>query len=345
MRPALGFFLAAALAAGAGSDAFAQASPGRTAVAVEAQAAITAQVEHLYRTLGEIVAINSVEITTQRAGVIQQLNFVEGTDVEAGATLVQIDNRTEQSELRSAASKRDLARQTLQRTQELARLSLRPLAEQQRDAAALVAAEAEYQARSVALDILAIKAPFDGVITGRRVSAGAFVSPGQTIAVLQNLDRLRVRFRLPQRLLSDVRPGQLMRVTPPRTDDRTFVTSRVSSVDPVLDAATRLAIAEGVIDNSRSLLRPGSFVRIAVVTKVVDDAVVVPSVALVQSLTGDFVFVVEGDKARRVRVRIGERRDGFAEIEEGVATGALVVTEGQFKLEDGSTVQVVQSGK
>ena len=318
----------------------AQVATPRTAIAVRVEPARTQRVERLLQTIGESVSMEKVDVTTQRAGIIRKLLFHEGEDVARGAPLLEMDSRVEQSDLRSAAAKRELARQTLERTRELTQRALRPLAEQQRDVAALVAAEADYQSAAVALDILTVRAPFAGTITNRLVSAGAFLSPGQTVATLQNLDQVQIHFRLPQRQYDRVRVGQLMRVTAQLGNSREIET-QVSRLSPVLNADTHFARAEAIIGGARDLLEPGSFVRVAVVLSVAEKAVTVPAAAVVQSLTGDYVYTVEGTRARRLSVQIGERRDGFAEIVKGLAADQPVVVEGQFKLEDGSTVQVV----
>ncbi|KMO30910.1 efflux RND transporter periplasmic adaptor subunit [Methylobacterium aquaticum] len=310
------------------------------AIAVQVQTSRLARAERLYRSLGEVVSVNKIDITTQRPGTIDQIFFIDSQPVAENAPLVQMDSRAAVADLRNSTAQLHLARQNLSRTQELAAKALVPLVEQQRTTAAAEAAEADFQARTVAVEILTIRAPFSGVITDRKVSAGAYVSPGQPIATLQNLDRVRVRFRVPQRLSREVRIGQTVRVTSNLGD--VAVDTTVSRIDPVLDAETRLLSLEAEVDNARDVLRPGSFVRVALVLSVSENAVLVPSEALVQSLTGEYLFVVDGDRVRRATVRVGEKRDGFAEIVAGLPAGAEVVTDGQFKLQDGAAIRIVQ---
>jgi membrane fusion protein (multidrug efflux system) len=114
----------------------------------------------------------------------------------------------------------------------------------------------------------------------------------------------------------------------------------VARIDPVLDASTRLLTIEAEVSNARGALRPGSFIRVALVLSVSEHAVIVPVEAVVQTLTGTYVYAVRDGIAHRVTVQVGEKRDGFAEVLDGLSAGVQVVIEGQFKLEDGAAVQV-----
>lgn len=334
----LGLSLTAPPVAAQAPPGLATSAAARPVVSVEIQPAQKGRAERLYRTVGEIVAIDSVQITTQTPGIIQRLMFDEGSAVEAGAPLVQLDDRTAQAALRNAASQRDLAHQTAVRTRDLASHGLNPAASLERDNAAMVAAEAHFQSRSIEVETLTLRAPFAGTLTDRQVSVGAFLNPGQPVATLQNLDRLRLRFRLPQRLVPETRAGQAVRVEINLAPGR-MVETRVSLVEPVVDEATRLVRVLAEIDNRERLFRPGSFARIALVLSVTEEAVLVPAEAVVQSLAGPYVFAVADGVARRVAVTLGERRDGLVEIRSGLAVGTPVVTQGQFKIEDGSPVR------
>jgi multidrug efflux pump subunit AcrA (membrane-fusion protein) len=92
------------------------------------------------------------------------------------------------------------------------------------------------------------------------------------------------------------------------------------------------------IDNRQRLLRPGSFARVALVLSVEEDAVLVPTEAIVPSISGPYVFVVADGIARRVGVSVGERQGGLTHVLRGVEAGVQVVSQGQFKVQDGSPV-------
>ena len=332
----------AAVSAALGGRSAAGQSPAagvgaRPAVAVEIKAAQRGRAERLYRTVGEIVAVQEVQIASQTAGIVERLLFDDSAAVDAGAPLVQLDDRSAQAALSNAAAQRDLHRQNLARVRDLASRGLQPTVDLERETAALAAAESDFRLRSVQLDMLTLRAPFAGTLTERQISVGAFVSPGMAIATLRNLDRIRVRFRLPQRLLSAARAGQTLRVESNLAPGGA-VETRVSVVEPVVDEATRMVRVLAEIDNRQRLLRPGSFARVALVLSVEEDAVLVPTEAIVPSISGPYVFVVADGIARRAGVSVGERQGGLTHVLHGVEAGVQVVSQGQFKVQDGSPV-------
>ena len=157
---------------------------------------------------------------------------------------------------------------------------------------------------------------------------------------LQSVKRLQLNFKVPQYLFNEVAVGQMVRVT--SNISKSVLETRVSHIDAVLDAETRLLSLQADIDNSHSTpsLTAGTFARIELVLSVRNDAVLVPETAINNSLSGDFVFVANADKAERRVVVIGATKEGFTEIMSGLRAGETVITDGQFKLEDGGSIRI-----
>jgi membrane fusion protein (multidrug efflux system) len=307
-------------------------------VEVLAAEAVTGNAETVYRSLGEVISSESIGITSTTPGTIEKLFFSDGAVVSKGDRLIQMDRRMASTLLQNSKAQLDLAEKTLSRTQDLFKKQLRTQVDLQKDTAALASAQAEYDAKKTSLDVLTITAPFDGVLSNREASVGAFINPGQPIVTLQSLNKLELKFKVPQILSDKVAIGQAVRVTS-NVDDRTLDT-KVSRIGAVLDQDTRLLALQAEITDPLGLLRAGTFVRIELVLAERNNAVLVPEAAVIHNLSGDYVFVANGERAERKIVTLGETRDGFTEILSGLTAGTKVITQGQFKLEDGGTIAV-----
>jgi cobalt-zinc-cadmium efflux system membrane fusion protein len=174
-----------------------------------------------------------------------------------------------------------------------------------------------------------LSAPFDGVIVDRHVVAGEVAGPERPIFVVADLSTVWVEINVYQRDLAAVRPGERVRIEAGAgVGDGE---GSVSYVSPVLDQATRTAIARVVLANPDGRWRPGLFVT----ARILDPQpapVVVPRTAL-QRIDGQpVVFGVHGDEVEPRPVRIGRQGRHLAEIVTGLAAGERYATDGTFLL-------------
>jgi membrane fusion protein (multidrug efflux system) len=139
--------------------------------------------------------------------------------------------------------------------------------------------------------------------------------------------------------MAQVKVGQPLSINLDAIPGKTFE-GRVFAVNPLLDAAGRAVVIRAQVRNADTSLRPGMFARVRLVTKDVQNALVVPEQALVPLGEEQFVFKVVDGKALRAKVEVGQRRDGKAEVVQGVGPDDTIVTAGQLKLRDGVAVRI-----
>lgn len=190
------------------------------------------------------------------------------------------------------------------------------------------------------LDKAIIRAPFDGLVGLRQVSAGAYVTPGQDIARLTALDPMKVDFRVAETMLADIRVDQPLEVQVDAYPEQRFKGS-VYAIDPVVDEAGRSVLIRARIGNPDQLLRPGLFARVHLVVERAEQAVTVPEEALMPSGNAVMVFKVVDGKVEPAPVRTGLRQGGRVQIEEGLAPGDMVITAGHLKVRPGAPVTIV----
>ena len=205
--------------------------------------------------------------------------------------------------------------------------------------AQLASQEAKIQLVQAKLALATIKAPFTGVVGLRAVGVGDFVSIGKPLITLTNIDPIKVDFRVPEIFLTQVKVGQPIQLKVDAVPDRPF-TGQVFAIDPVVDVNGRAVKLRATIPNGDLVLKPGLFARVTVVVDKRDNALLVPETAVVPDGVGKAVFVVEGGKARRMPVELGKRLLGKVEVVKGLKAGQQIVTAGQMRLRDGSTVAI-----
>ena len=322
------------------SSAAAAEAPPRQAVAVEAaRVSVDTVVEDL-RAVGTLRPNEAVAVAPEIAGRVARMPFREGQAVAAGAVLVELDASILRAELAKARSDLTLARANHERVSALAKRGLATQRSLDEARAALQVAEADYQLAQARLEKATIKAPLAGVVGLRTVSVGAYVTPGQRIVELADIDPVKAEFRVPELALPELRRGQPIRVTVDALPGRTF-DGEIDAIDPTVDVAGRAVRLRARIPNPRGELSPGLFARVQIVVGRRENALLVPESAVFAEGTRRFVYRVIGGHAVRTAVQLGQRRPGQVEVRKGLARGDVVVTAGQQQVNDGAAVDVV----
>lgn len=284
---------------------------------------------------GQVEAIQAIELRPEIEGRIVAIPATEGTEVEAGAPLVRIDDQELKAQVAKAEADRDLARQALARARDL-------LAQKASSAADLEKAEATARSTQAELDLLTlrlnrttVRAPFAGVVGQRYVSLGDYVTTGTRLVSLQTVNPQRIAFTVPERFATRLRRGQRVEFRVASLPGQTF-TGVVDFVDPVVQLPARTILIKAVVPNPRRQLSAGMFAEARLATDMRPRAVIVPEDALLPLQGAFFVWVSKDNKATRRQVGIGVRTPGFVEVRSGVEAGEQVVVGGQERLFEGA---------
>jgi membrane fusion protein (multidrug efflux system) len=180
------------------------------------------------------------------------------------------------------------------------------------------------------------------------VTAGQYLNPGDKVVTLQALDPILVDFRVPQGQLSRIAVGQSVQVSTDAFAGQVFA-GKVTAIDPRVDPATRNFQVEASVDNSTRKLLPGMFARVAVLSGSVQHNLTLPQTAITYNPYGATVFVAVKSKdgksltAQQVFVEVGATRGDQAAITSGIKAGEEIVTSGQLKLKNGTSLIVDNS--
>jgi membrane fusion protein, multidrug efflux system len=311
-------------------------------VAVEAATARGATTTTDIRAIGSLRSDESVQIASEIAGRIEQINFTEGGVVAAGDLLVKLDDNLVEAEVADAKARFELAQANDARAKKLEPSGFVTGKKVDEAEATLETTRAALELARVRLSKHVIKAPFAGTVGLRKVSPGGYIGVGTAIVNLEKIDVLKLDFKLPELFLASVGVGQNVDVIVDAHPGRTFL-GEIYAIDPLVDVNGRALALRAKLPNADLLLRPGLFARVLVKGKQTREVVLAPESAIVPRGGENFVFRIEAGKAIESKVKLGERRGAEVEILEGVLPNTLLVTAGQLKLRNGLPVEVIET--
>jgi membrane fusion protein, multidrug efflux system len=336
MKQAFALFTVAVLLAGCGGQANTGRKPQPPTIAV-APVEVTRFVDRI-EAVGTARANEQVTLAAPVTERILRLNFDDGQYIARGQVIAVLAQGQESAQLAEARARAQEARQQLSR---LNALKSRGFATNSAvDAQVALAAQAGAQAAEARASMgdRVVRAPFSGWVSLRNISAGAVVTAGTPIAQVSDISRIKLDFPVPETVLSQVRPGQVIEAVAAAYPTQPF-RGTIDSIDPVLNPETRAATVRAVLPNPDRHLKPGMLLTVRI-QAAARTAPSVPELAVVGDGSDTYVFTLDGDKAKRVRVRTGLRQDGRVEILAGTAPGQRVVTDGVVKITDGQRVQL-----
>lgn len=288
--------------------------------------------------VGQLEAEESVQIRSEVSGLIESVGFQEGQEVAQGTVLFRLRDAEQRARLHEAQATLALARDVYQRTQALAQRNVAAAAQREKANAELAAAEARVELAAVALERTTIEAPFEGVMGVRLVSPGDRIDTKEPLAEIHAVKRLVLRFTLPEVALLLAKQGARLDFSVAPYPGETFP-GEVFFVSPILDPTTRRMMLKAYVPNDDRKLRPGLFANIRVEIGREEQALVVPEDAIAYDSNGSFVWRVgEDQKAERVPVGLGIRRDGFVQVKTGLRAGDRIVAGGTHKVTQGGAI-------
>jgi RND family efflux transporter MFP subunit len=340
-----------------GSGTTAQVAPRPQAVSVEVAKAEKKPVPVDVDSIGAVTPISSVALKSRLETTIVAVHFEDGARVKEGDPLFtldsrQIDAQIAQAEGNLARSKSQLvaAERDVRRFNELIGKGATTQVSVDNAKTAVDTATATIQADQAILDNLKVQksytnitAPISGRISAATVKVGNFVRPADTspLATINQMAPVYVTFAIPQRVLSDLRDamktGQSS-VTATIPGNGKSETGTIAMVENTVDATTGMVTVRGIMGNESELLWPGILVNTRLTVRT-EEAVIVPSVGVQRSQTGNFVFVVRDGKAQVQPVTISRTFQGFSVVDSGLQGGEDIVVDGQLLLSNGTAVE------
>jgi membrane fusion protein (multidrug efflux system) len=342
-----GLVAAAALMGFQMTGAYLAASTGDKSGAVQVQAdpipVLTEPAQEMsfadsVEAVGTSRAHRAVVLFSQANGRIDHIAFSGGEKVSKGAVILTLENGAEQAALKSAAATLTEARASFERQQRLQSSGSTSEATLEAARAGLLRAEAESDMAAVALDDLILRAPFDGVLGMLDLSPGQLIKTTDELTTLDDLSRIEVDFRIPERHMARVALGLKVQLTSAAWPGRIFE-GEISAIDTRVDPDTRSIGLRALIDNSDGALAPGMFIEVTLVLSN-RDAIAVPERALTVSGDRSYINVIRDGHAVQLDIVPGQSLNGLIEVAGGDLTpGTPVIVSNLQRLRDGVPVR------
>jgi multidrug efflux system membrane fusion protein len=335
--------------------------PVRQAVPVSVQTATKSSVPLELSVIGNVIPIATVAVKSRVDGQLQRVFFEEGQFVKKGAPLFQIDSGPfrivlAQARANLAKDSAQLKNAQLEAKRAEALLTDKLVSQQEHDQktslvdtlqAALQADQALVAGAQGNVDYTAISSPISGRTGGLQVAAGNLVKANTDppLVVIRQISPIYVSFAAPADQLPDIRrfseQGSLaVQIRVPNQEQAT-ASGSLTFIDNTVDTATGTIGLKATFANEDRALWPGQFVRVSLLLSSLTDAVVVPSRAVQAGQQGDHVFVVTKELTAQSRaVTTGVRFGELIVIEQGLAVGEQVVTDGQLNLVPGTKIEI-----
>ena len=301
---------------------------------------------------GSLRAVRGADLSAQASGIVDEIHFDSGNDVPAGKLLLRLRPIDDYALLQQLEAAAELAGQNYKRDQEQFAAQAISQAVIDSDVATLKTARAQVAAQHALIEQKIVTAPFAGRLGIRQVDLGQYLAAGTTVVTLQALDPILVDFYLPQQALSRIKIGQAVGAMVDTYPGKPFK-GVIEAINSKVDAASRNVQVRASFHNADRLLLPGMYATVSIDAGDEIAQITLPQAAITYNPYGDTVFVVEqagtDDKGKprsivkQRFVKLGATRGDQVAVLSGIKAGEIVVTGGQMKLRNGSSVTINNS--
>lgn len=302
-----------------------QKSKGAEPTLVDVLVVVPRPISNQIEANGSVMANEYVELHPEISGRIVYLNVPEGASVTRGTVVARINDADLQATMAKSKAQLDLYVKTEERAKKL--LDINGINEADYDLAVsnVNSTRADIDYTQAQLDKTIIRAPFDGVVGLRQVSPGAYVTPANIIATVQQVDKIKVDFTLPEEYATLIRPGSLVDI---QLDASTNSRRKglIVATEPQINTTSRNLKVRALLKDG--LAHPGAFVKVFVNVGANKRAIMVPTNCIIPEDKNNQVIVVKSGRAKVVNVETGVREADNIEITKGLVTGDTVVVTG-----------------
>ncbi len=312
--------------------------------------------------VGSLRAVRGADLSAQASGVVDQISFESGNQVGQGAVLLRLRPNDDPAKLAQLQATATLAEQTLKRDQEQLAAQAISQATVDTDVANLASAQAQVAQQRALMEEKIVRAPFAGRLGIRQIDEGQYLTAGATVVTLQALDPIYIDFYVPQQELATLRRGEPVSATVDAYPGVSF-SGVVASINSKVDSASRNVQVRGSFPNPGQKLVPGMYATVMIDEGPARSLLTLPQTAISYNPYGDVVYIVEQKSTdqngteqkgtdqnappplvvQQRFVKLGPTRGDQVAVESGLEAGDTVVTAGQMKLHNGSSVIVNNS--
>ncbi len=287
---------------------------------------------------GSLEANEQILVRSEVSGIVEQIFFNEGSQVSQGQVLFKVNDVELRANLIQTKTAQTLASENERRAKLL--LDKEAISREEYDIASadFKTAKAQTQLINAQLAKTSVRAPFSGTIGLRSISKGTYVTPETVVAQLVNTSQLKITFSVPEKYASQIKTGSKISFSVPGSAEK--FSAEIYAIDPQIELSTRTLRVRAVAKNTQGKLYPGTYANVTLPLEKIEDAIFVPTEALIPIQNGKKLFISENGKAKEVIVTTGSRTDKDILITSGLKPGDTVLTSGVMTVKNDMPVKV-----
>lgn len=287
---------------------------------------------------GSIEANEQVEIRSEVSGLVENINFQEGSNVSKGQLLFKVNDIELRALLTQAKTKEGLASENERRAKLL--LQKEAISQEEYDLARADYKSTQAQSQLINAQIAktSVRAPFSGKIGLRSISPGTYITPSTLVAKLVNISKLKITFSIPEKYANQIRTNSNIRFSVSGSSEK--YTAKIYAIEPEVAIETRTLQVRAIAENIDGKLLPGTFADVEMPLDIIKNAIVVPSEAIIPVQNGKKVFISFKGMAKEVMVETATRTDASILILSGLNVGDTLLTSGVMALKNETPVTV-----
>ncbi|WP_291119242.1 efflux RND transporter periplasmic adaptor subunit [Flavobacterium sp. UBA6135] len=287
---------------------------------------------------GSIEANEQIEVRSEVSGVVQGIYFNEGQMVSKGQQLVKVNDLELRAQLSQAKTKQALAAENERRAKLL--LQKEAISQEEFDMASaeLQSAQAQTQLIQAQIAKTSIVAPFSGKIGLRSISPGTYVSPTNLIAILVNTTQVKLTFSVPEKYAGLIKINTPISFT--TANSKETHTAKIYALEPAIEQTTRTMQIRAVAENKEGMLIPGTYANIVLPLEAINDAILIPTEAIIPIQNGKKVFISEKGLAKEVIIETSNRTEKEILVTSGLKVGDTVITSGIMAIRNGAPLNI-----
>jgi len=310
----------------------------QTAMTVVGHIVKTGPVSEPIQLPGTLLPMEETQIQAEVSGRVVSHSIQEGAYVNKGTLLVKLFDGDLQAQLKKLEVQLQIAEKTEERNKELLKIS--GISQQDYDLSFLQVSNIKADIELLRTNIVKteIRAPFNGKIGFRNISNCAYITPAIVITSLRQVSQMKLQFSVPEKYTSKIRIGQSISFST-EGSSRKFI-AKVYATESTVSETTRGLNVRCMVQQNDAALVPGSFAKVDMDFAKNDNAVLVPSQAILPQARGKKLIVYKGGIAAFVDVQTGIRDSANIEIISGVVPGDTIITTGLLGLKPDAKVKL-----
>ena len=335
----LGGFIVYRISANSSKNESPKAGAGKaSSMTVEGIVAKTETFDNNLSLSGSIEANEQVEIRSEVSGIVESINFKEGSFVSKGQLLFRVNDAELRALLRQAMTKQGLASENERRANLLLKKEAISQEEYEIARAEFKSTQSQSQLIQAQIAKTAVRAPFYGKIGLRNISPGTYITPAILVANLVNITKLKITFSIPEKYATQVKANGTLSFTVSGSTEK--FTAKVYAVEPSVDANTRTLQVRAIAENSHGKLLAGTYANVELPLDIIKNAILIPTEAVVPVQNGKKVFILKNGKAKETMVETATRTDASILVLSGLQAGDTIITSGVMSLKQDAAVKV-----